>query len=454
MKKLVCVLLVLVAGAGLVFAAGQRQSAAEADGPVRLVIWGGVPAENGPQAVVDNFNALHPHIRAEYVRYVNNDEGNARLDTALLAGEQIDLFVTYSAGRREQRIAGGFALRLNDLMDQFNVDLAEFFGQGIAEQFIRADGSVYSIPTFLQLQLVIANRDALESIGVELPVEPGSWSWDDFVDVASRLQSEAGFEYGAFFQDQHQFWIDQYVRTTTADRDIWLNREGTQSRWLDEPLLREALQWKYDAMHVHGVIPTLETIISDGLAGQHPSMLLDGRAGIVVDGIHRMRDIRNLQDFPRDFQVTLLPVPQADMSVQYAAPLVSNDEFKINANTANPEAAMEFLHWYITEGYTPMIVGGRTPLFNDFPVDAILDAIAVDGSLPDGREVFDEQSYIDLVLGDYPRVIVAGPDTARAEITAVINEEVEAFLLRLQSIDATLQNLHQRTQAALDRANS
>ncbi len=41
--------------------------------PVKLTLWGGVPPENGPQEVVDNWNKENPDIQLEYVRFVNDD---------------------------------------------------------------------------------------------------------------------------------------------------------------------------------------------------------------------------------------------------------------------------------------------------------------------------------------------------------------------------------------------
>jgi len=63
--------------------------------PVKLTMWGGIPPESGPQAVVDTWNAEHPDIQVEYVRFVNDDEGNLKPDTAMMTGQDFDLFVNY-----------------------------------------------------------------------------------------------------------------------------------------------------------------------------------------------------------------------------------------------------------------------------------------------------------------------------------------------------------------------
>ena len=58
-------------------------ASSEAKKAVTLTMWGGVPAEAGPQLVVDNWNAKNPDIQVKYERFVNDDAGNLKLDTAL-----------------------------------------------------------------------------------------------------------------------------------------------------------------------------------------------------------------------------------------------------------------------------------------------------------------------------------------------------------------------------------
>ena len=53
-------------------------AAALADDVITLRVWGGVPAEAGPQASIDLFNEAFKDkgIQAEYERFVNDDTGN------------------------------------------------------------------------------------------------------------------------------------------------------------------------------------------------------------------------------------------------------------------------------------------------------------------------------------------------------------------------------------------
>ncbi|MFP4442689.1 MAG: carbohydrate ABC transporter substrate-binding protein, partial [Spirochaetia bacterium] len=92
MKKTIMFLLVLTVGV-LVFAGGQNEEASSTpkeEKAVELVVWGGVPGENGPDEAAAKYNAINENVKVKYVRYVNDDQGNVKLDTALVAGEKID----------------------------------------------------------------------------------------------------------------------------------------------------------------------------------------------------------------------------------------------------------------------------------------------------------------------------------------------------------------------------
>ena len=83
---------------------GGDNGGGAAAGKVKLTMWGAVPPENGPQEVVDTWNAEHPDIQVEYVRFVNDDDGNLKLDTALSTGQNVDLNFNYTLKNLDKSI--------------------------------------------------------------------------------------------------------------------------------------------------------------------------------------------------------------------------------------------------------------------------------------------------------------------------------------------------------------
>ncbi|MDR2785045.1 MAG: hypothetical protein LBB83_03930, partial [Treponema sp.] len=97
LRKIFCFAAVIALTASLVFAGGGGQPSSGGAGQVFTVkVWGGVPAENGPQAAVDAFNAEFKNkgIQAEYTRFVTDDNGNLKLETTLLSGDGVDVYMT------------------------------------------------------------------------------------------------------------------------------------------------------------------------------------------------------------------------------------------------------------------------------------------------------------------------------------------------------------------------
>ena len=91
--------------------------------PVKLVFWGALPPENGPQDAVDGYKTVAPHVTIEYVRYINDEQGNIKLETALMAKEEIDVFTSYGVPARERRVAAGMCADITDLCKKYDVDL-------------------------------------------------------------------------------------------------------------------------------------------------------------------------------------------------------------------------------------------------------------------------------------------------------------------------------------------
>jgi len=134
----------MLAGCG---SGGSNESQGSANGEpakekIKLTMWGAVPAEAGPQAVVDNWNKDHPDIQVEYIRNVNDDAGNLKLDTALMTNQNIDLFMNYDLAHLQKRMDAGVAL---DLSTKTDYDIDSQIGEDAA--MWKINDKYYGIPT-------------------------------------------------------------------------------------------------------------------------------------------------------------------------------------------------------------------------------------------------------------------------------------------------------------------
>ena len=149
---------------------------------ITLQFWGGVPAEAGPQEVVDNWNETHPNIQVEYQRFVNDDAGNRKLNTALQTGQNVDLFMHYAVNTLQERVNSNLVLDLSQFDDY---DIESKMGE-IAEEW-KLDGKYYAVPTKNSASIILLNQDALEQEGLPIPEE---WTWNEFREYAKKLTNE------------------------------------------------------------------------------------------------------------------------------------------------------------------------------------------------------------------------------------------------------------------------
>ncbi|THF76543.1 ABC transporter substrate-binding protein [Cohnella fermenti] len=341
-------------------AAGSPSSAAspsQADSKketVKLTMWGGVPAENGPQEAVDNWNKLHPDIQIEYVRFVNDDAGNLKLDTALISGQQVDLYMNYAYSTLEKRVQAGNALDLSSF-SEYDIDDK----MGSAASAWKMDGKYYGVPTKKGGTYVWLNKDMLDAQGLEVPTD---WTLDDMRDYANKLKSDKvwGLAEGDYF-------FAQSINSSIMKQSLEMtNSDGTSA--FDNPFTVKTFEVYLDMMFTDkSMMPHTEQITSKPALDQ---MFVKGETAMLFSTEQIFRTTNNLTDFPRDFKVALAPAPKvtADQT-DYIYNGGLGDVLSINPKSKYKDEAWEFVKWYADEGMLPLAKGGRLPSSKDLDAD-------------------------------------------------------------------------------------
>lgn len=333
---------------------GTASSTAANKDPIKLTMWGGVPPESGPQAVVDNWNKQNPDIEVEYVRYVNDEAGNLKLDTALISSQPVDIFVNYDFSVYEKRIKAGNALDLSKFTD-YNVD--EKMGTGAS--LWKVDGKYHGVPTTKGLSFVWLNKDMLDA--KDLPV-PMDWGLDEFRDFANKLKGDK--VWGAA---QSDYYFNVPINGSILKQSVMLTKsDGTSA--FDNPLTVKALQVYSDMMFKDkSIMPHTEQLTSKPALDQ---MFVKGETAMLFSTAQIFRTTNNVKDYPRTFKVAAAPAPKVNKDqTEYINAGGLGDTLSINPRTKSPEAAWKFIKWYADGGMLPMAAGGRVPSSKDFPVD-------------------------------------------------------------------------------------
>lgn len=385
-----------------------------AKGPVKLTMWGGVPPESGPQEVIDNWNKEHPDVQIEYVRFVNDDDGNLKLDTAMITGQDVDLFVNYTISQASKRKDSGLALDLSQFTD-YNID--EKMGGDAASWKI--DGKYYGVPTTKSPFFIAMNKEALDAAG--LPV-PKDWTWDELREYAKKLKGSN--QYG-FIQNMEPF-VDPI--DSVLSQEGYTKADGTSN--LDHPLVTKWLETLNTMMKEDKTTPPLGEQLTSKMPVEQ--VFLSGEVPMLNIGAWLLRSSNNFTDFPRDFTIAFAPVPRlVDSADQYVTRGGLGDYISINAKSKHQAEAWEFLKWYSDGGMAPMAAGGRLPASKDANQDDALNSL-----LGDKRDTYDLDSLMYVMFDNTtPTYVRSLPQ----EVMDLRAQEYEKYFLGAQTLDQTIE---------------
>lgn len=387
---------------------------------VKLKFWGGVPIEAGPQEVVDAWNAKNPDIQVEYVRFVNDDPGNLKLDTALMAGQEVDLYANYALSRVKKRVDANLAVDLSAYKDY---DIDGKMGPD-AKQW-QIDGKYYGLPTKKSMSFLWLNQSMLDE--AKLPVPPLDWTVDDLRTYAAKLKKPNVWGY-VQWNAEPTGPMDGSIAAMGLTKS-----DGTSN--FNNPYWQKSLETMFDMMHKDKSMPTY----GEQLTSKMPidTMFLKGEAAMLGAGEFIFRNSNNLKDYPRSFKITFATTPKVEAGqkdFKYSGGGLG-DVISINPKSANKEAAWKFLKWYADGGMLPMAAGGRIPSSKSVNAD---DAIKL--MLKGVEATYDLDALKKIMFGDLPVVQMDIPQ----QVVDARKEEYEKYFLNKQDIKTTLQNMEKR----------
>ncbi|MFD1175377.1 ABC transporter substrate-binding protein [Paenibacillus puldeungensis] len=381
--------------------------------PVTLKMWGGVPPESGPQQVIDNWNKEHPDIQIEYVRFVNDDDGNLKLDTAMITGQDVDLYVNYTVSQAAKRVDSNLALDLSQFTD-YNID--EKMGADAAGWKIK--DKYYGLPTTKSSYFIALNKDALDA--AKLPV-PKEWTWDELREYAKKLKGS--HQYG-FIQNMEPF-VDPI--DSVLSQEGYTKADGTSN--LDHPLVKKWLETLNAMMKEDKTTPPLGEQLTSKMPVEQ--VFLSGDAPMLNIGAWLLRSSNNFTDYPRNFKIAFAPVPRlVDGADKYVSRGGLGDYISINAKSKHQKEAWEFLKWYADGGMAPMAAGGRLPASKDANQDDALKNL-----LADKRDTYDLDSLMYVMFDNKTPTYVRSLEQEVMDLRA---QEYEKYFLGAQTLEQTI----------------
>lgn len=420
---------------------------------ITLRLWGGVQPEYGYSALVDNFNKefRDKGIQVEYVRYVNDANGNLQLDTYLMSGGEIDVFMGYGGtGRLYPRIESNLLLEMTPYFEKSGFDPVVELGDAAANPYIY-DGKYYAVPTkYENSQYWFANVDMFKAAGIELPFN--GWTYAQFLEAAEKMTHGEGLDkvYGMYWSFNNNWDMTQnFFSTMNSPFGVYTDESCATSAF-DKPSFAAALEVMKKTTDL-GYAPSLADEKADNLS--IPTVFLEGKAAMCPT-ISQIRLIKDAQTYPRDFTTALIPAPVPDETYldKYGKHDYINgagDLICVSSSTKYPQECMDFVLWYIQGGMAPLATGGRIPLWKGFDAGAIAKELTADA-----EGVLDVDSIINYMNIEKTKAQnpLNMPKYAQSEINTALTQTIESVLHGQAGIVEALADLKTRADQLITDA--
>jgi multiple sugar transport system substrate-binding protein len=409
---------------GALTACGQGTSTSSA---TTLNVWGGVPPESGPGALVEAFEAAHPEYTVVYTRFINDDRGNLKLDTALQGGVDIDVYFTYSMESMALRAGSGLALDVTDRV-QAAPELEPFLDTEAPKAYWQ-DGRVSALATTREPNMVVANLDRLEAAGLELPTE---WTVEEFVETARILTTDGA----------HGCYSMPDVPRIGLGPNFWFTPDGDSN--FSDPLFVEHFTRSRDLISEGVLFPWTE-VLARQLEAYQQNGFVSEEFALWVTAPFSLRYLYDATNYPHEFRAAAAPIPTSDAGSWNTG--IFGNFVMINPNSTKHDLAWEFVRFWITEGSQFMAPGGKIPTLQNVDTDQMLASLLG----PDAEDWFDVESFRRVLFDDEPELFVDTNLTAFPEITLANEQQRDVCWIGERSPEDAIASIDAQATAAIER---
>jgi multiple sugar transport system substrate-binding protein len=171
---------------------------------------------------IDIFQKNNPNIKINLVGIPWTTEGDTKLEAALAAKTDINLFRVTSVNLPRYAKQGILSEITPFLTD---ADKTDFYPSGF--QVATIDGKVWAWPLWVTAISTFANTEIFTERGVELPTMAKPWTWDQFVDACKKLtykKADGAQVYG--FQSSSAWGAVEYYPLMYIDGGRILSADG------------------------------------------------------------------------------------------------------------------------------------------------------------------------------------------------------------------------------------
>lgn len=392
-----------------------------------LQVWGGIPAESGPQQVIEKFRKEHPDIPVTYRRYVNDDRGNLKMNTALQGDVDIDVLFTYGVENLAMRASSGLAADVGDRV-RATPELHMFLDTKEPKALIDGD-QITALATTRIPNMILFNEDLRERAGVDLPTE---WTFDEYLQALRDLAAHG--RYGTYI-------LPDLPRIELGP-NYWFTADGNSN--FSHPSFLRHFQLSADLID-KGVLYPWSRALARHVEAYQQNNFIAQDFGSWMTAPYSLRFLTDQQEYPHDFKVSAAPIPTVDKSDwntgEYGAFL------QINSKSPKQDMAWEFCKFWLLRSAPDVIGAGYISLISKVDDDHLLRGLLGE----DADSFFDVESFRRTLFDQSPRLHLDTNLTAYSEIMQKYEQQRDVCWLLERTPEKAIDTVDKNAQALIDR---
>ena len=352
MKKIMCLLLVVMMITGMAACSGEKKEEAVAEGfkpsldtsvKYRIKVAGGYDNFEALEAEFDRFKQYYPNVEMMYTKI---DDYNNMIGTVLNGNDAPDIYVNYSwmYGREQYKASIDHA---EDLADPaLGIDLGCIRSNIVLNT---DDGKLPMVPVFSNTYGMLVNKSLFEKEGLKVPA-----TYRELVEVCEAF-SKKGYKNPMMGYTQKEttslFILMIYpffCGTIAGDKEAVrkLNALDPSAGEYMRTSLEKIVQFKNDGCADLDACAKIENnydaVILRFFEGDVPMMTCSGDT---VSGTAK-RESRSEAFIASPFNYTFVPIPMSDEGANFLD--MPNLQFSVNKDSKNLDIANEFMRFLIT----------------------------------------------------------------------------------------------------------
>ena len=381
------------------------------------------------QKFIDDFNAQNPDIKVVAHSIPANGERLTKLDILAMSGGDMDV-MPISDGDQFTRFESGMLAPLDEYIERDGLDMEASFGKYAI--WGQSDGVYYGIPFRATQSGVYYNKDMFDAAGVAYPSD--DWTLEEYIETA-RQMAEWGKEEGIYGTYTHTY-ANEWA-TVAAQKGQWYTEDGKCN--IKDPAWQRALETR-KMLDDEGIqMPYSQIVAAKAVIN---SSFLGGKEAMANAGSWLVRDMKNKDKFPFDFEVGVAYLPRFDETVEGPCSNYSASVLGIPANSQHKDEAWRFIKYYVEECSDYIAASGNLPTYLPAYDDDIVEIFCEGSGLPieDGQKFF--SSDVNLTTN---KIIGKGG----AEYMQIAKEEIEQYFNGEKTLEETLDNIETRVNEEL-----